>query len=491
VPVDAWLVLGWVAFGLALTAATDWLVARLWGERWPGRILAADLLAGGLWVVLLAAAGLLAMRYVERIAHAWLGYLLFGGLVFALSLVRAVLYQRVKARRRGKPGPDWQAILREAAHSLLYLLAALGVYLLTALLAHWSVEPVLFIALGVGALLPDLDSRSSLLGRMLPFLSRPLEATLGHQGAWHTPLAAALVAAVTAPLIVLIQVRGWWLFPLGFLCHLGVDLLYPQGVMLLWPWSRKRYRLGPGFLGLPGSMAERWLTTTVAAVVAVLLVAVDLGPAPTPPVVQPTYEQSLERYRAIQGRNLALADVDGAWQADGRRVSGRFEILNALGSSYVMLDRYTGRVFRAGRAPEDHLYLHRITVLSGGAVQIKPTEVHLEIQALANALPVVYEMQREEGLQHIFVSGDVVLPPVDGETAPALRPEYPQTRLPRIEALEGRRYRLNYLTAAELIALATVRVETADLVIVATSVRPAPGPTVTPLPSPPGTPEAP
>jgi inner membrane protein len=491
VPVDPWLVLGWVAFGLALTAATDWLVATLWGERWPGRMLAVDLLASGLWVVLLAAAGLLAMRYVERIAHAWLGYLLFGGLAFALSLLRAVLYQRVKAQRRSRPGPDWQAILGEAVHSLLYLLAALGVYLLTALLARWSVDPMLFIPLGVGALLPDLDSRSSLLGRVLPFVARPLEAYLGHRGAWHTPLAAALVAALTAPLIVLIQVRAWWLLPLGFLCHLAVDVLTPQGVMLLWPWSREGYRLGPGFLGSPGSVAERWLAAGLAAVVALLLVAVDLGPPPAPPVAQPTYEQSLDRYRSIQGRNLALADVDGAWQADGRRVTGRFEILNALGSSYVMLDRYTGRVFRAGRAPEDHLYLHRITVLSGAAAQIKPAEVHLEVQALADALPVVYQMQREEGLQHIFVSGDVVLPPAEGEATPALRPEYPQTRLPRVEAHGGRRYRLNYLTAAELIALATVRVETADLVVVATSVRPAPGPTVTPLPSPPATLETP
>jgi membrane-bound metal-dependent hydrolase YbcI (DUF457 family) len=491
VSVDPWLGLGWVAFGLALTAVADWLVAKLWGERWPGRLLAADLLAGGLWVALLAAAGLLAMRYVERIAHAWLGYLFFGGLAFALSLVRALLYQRVRARRRGMPGPDWQAILREAVHALLYVLAALGVYLLSALLAHQSVEPVQFIALGVGALLPDLDSRSSLLGRLLPFLSRPLEATLGQQGAWHTPLAAALVAALTAPLIVLIPVRAWWLLPLGFLCHLAVDLFYSQGVMLLWPWSRNRYRLGQGFLGSPGSVPARWLTAALAAVVAVLLVAVDLGPAPTPPVVPPTYEQSLERYRSIQGRNLALADVDGAWRADGRRVSGRFEILNALGSSYVMLDRYTGRVFRAGRAPEDHLYVHRITVLSGGAVQVKPAEVHLEAQALADALPIVYQMQREQGLQHIFVSGDVILSQADGETAPALRPEYPQTRLPRVEALEGRRYRLNYLTAAELIGLASVQVQTADLVIVASSVRPAPGPTVTPLPSPPASPEVP
>ncbi len=485
-PVGAWGVLGWVAFGLALTALTSWLVARIWGQAWPGKLSLTNLVADGMWAALLAAAALLAMRYIERLSQAWLGYLAFGGIALLLSLVRAVLYRRVVEEGARRPPADGAALRTEALRLSLYLVFALTVYLLGAWLVEGWADPLLFLPLGIGALLPDLDSPDSLVGRWLPFLSRRLEARLGSGEGWHTPAAAALVAALTAPLLLVIPVRVWLPVPLGFLCHLVVDLLTPQGVMLLWPWSRARIRLGAGVLAPARGTVARWVALGLGVAVGALLLVVDLVPPPPPPVPPPTYEQALERYHSIQGRYLALADVAGIWNAAGRRVDGRFEILNALGSSFVLLDRYTGRVFRAGREQEDHLYLERITVLAGTAVRVKPAEVHLEDQRLADALPVLYQMQREEGLQHVYVSGDLVLPPDRLGAEPALQPEYPQMYLPRVEAREGGRVRLNYLTAAELIALAEVRVDTADLVIVATYATPATGPTVTPLPSPPG-----
>ncbi|MGD9404253.1 MAG: hypothetical protein PVH95_03800, partial [Anaerolineae bacterium] len=54
----------------------------------------------------------------------------------------------------------------------------------------------------------------------------------------------------------------------------------------------------------------------------------------------------------------------------------------------------------------------------------------------------------------------------------------------------GTHYSLHYLDAAELIGLAEVRVQTAELVIVATYVPAQAGPTATPLPSPPATRES-
>jgi 3-oxoacyl-[acyl-carrier-protein] synthase III len=78
----------------------------------------------------------------------------------------------------------------------------------------------------------------------------------------------------------------------------------------------------------------------------------------------------------------------------------------------------------------------------------------------------------------------VVAPASAGPGSP-LEADYSQTGLRRIVPRGEGHYRLEYLTAADLIALAGVRVERADLVIVATYTNPPAGPTATPLPEPP------
>jgi membrane-bound metal-dependent hydrolase YbcI (DUF457 family) len=370
-------------------------------------------------------------------------------------------------------------------HQMAYLLMATVLYFLLSLISKQYIDWILLLPLYFGSFLPDLDSQDTGLGRLLPFISRRLEARLGQQGEWHTPAAAALVAVVTAPLIPLVSARAWYLVPLGYLSHLLVDLFTPDGIMLLWPLSKSRYRLLGGPVDDPGSRAERIMVVVLAVLAAMLLIFVDVGPPPPPPTAAPSYEQTLERYYGLRGRNLAIADVEGTWQATGRRVTDRFEILNAFGESYVMLDRYTGRVFTAGRGPDDNLYLNRIGVSAGAPAQIKAVELRLQDQRLTEALPVVYEMEREPGLQHIYVSGDLVLLAVEDVASTTLRADYAQTSLRKILTQSPGHYTLSYLTAAELIELANLAVESADLVIIATYAGQDSGPTPTPLPSPP------
>lgn len=484
-PTNPWIVLGLLAFSVATTVVTSWLVARTQpAVPWPPRSPAA-IAAGLLWMLLLFVAGLIAVRYIERIPNAAVGYLIFGLGALALSLVRASLYQRSQDQQRAEERTDAREFARVGLHTLTYLLFALVLDLTLSLLLRRPADPLLFIPLGIGALLPDLDSQTSVMGRLLPFIARRLETRLGHLQAWHTLAAAAFVALITLPLLLFVDVWAWALIPLGFLSHLALDLLNPQGIILLWPIKHTRYSVFRGPVDSPGNAFERRLAVALALVAGILLLAVDLGPAPSPPVPVPTYEQTVERYYAMRGRYLVFADVQGTWQATGRRVSGRYEVLNAAGQSFTMLDRYTGKVFTAGRAPTDNLYLNGIRLTTGSPVRIKAIEVQLRDQPLAQALPLVYSMQREPGLQHIYVSGDVIVPTLQDIVSPTLAVDYAQTSLRRIQAQDGGHYSLHYLTASDLIELANVGVETADLVIVATYERPATGPTVTPLPSPP------
>ena len=257
----------------------------------------------------------------------------------------------------------------------------------------------MLIPLSLGALLPGLplSLRAPRLSRAEPRGSDPrLEA-------WHSPAAAAALALATAPLIFLIGAAAWSLLPLGFLCHLALDLLYPPGMKLLWPLRHKHYRVA-----LPPHVAERWLPLGLAVAALALVWAVDFGPATTPVAPAPSYEQVVAHYYSLRGRNRAFARIEGSWQATGRRWGGSFEVLNASGDSFLLLDSYTERVFSAGRTADVDFYLNSISLTVGDAVRVKPAEVHLEGQRLAEALPLLYQMQREPGLLYIFVSGDLV-----------------------------------------------------------------------------------
>lgn len=484
-PSDPWILFWLLAFGVGVTVAADWIASRNRPPVQRGLLSLGSLTADLIWILLIFVGGLIAARYIERIANPGLGYLTFGLLAFAVSMLRSLLYQRSRAEIKPSKKLDRQDLLQMVLHNLTYLLFAIAIYLALSLVTKQPANPILFIPLCLGALLPDLDSQNSFLGYLLPWISRPLESRFGYLQEWHTLAAAALVGLIATPIIPLASLQAWYLIPLGFLSHLVVDMLSPQGIMLLWPISRTRYCVFGGLVEAPGGASEQRLALALALATVALLSVVDIGnPAPPPPPV-PSYEQTVERYYDLRGRNLVFAAVQGTWQATGRRIGGRFEILNAAGESFIVLDRFSGKVFTAGRSEGDDLYLNRITLQPGASAQTRAVEVHLQDQPLLEALPVVYLMQQEPGLQHIYVSGDVVVPHLQDGSSPTLPLDYAQTRLRKIQSPNPGHYTLHYLTASELIELANIQADSADLVIVATYVSPEGEPTPTPLPSPP------
>lgn len=480
-----WQLLILLIFSVAATLAADWLVSRFRRPvRPPARSL-STVAAAMAWMFLLFVAGLIARRYIERMASSLLGYLGFALVASILSLIRAWLYQQ-GSRLDGQGSRPGVGLLSDRSiRTLVYLLFAFDLYLLLSLLLHRPADLLLVIPLSMGALLPDLDSWAWSADRLGPFFSARLGIQLEPQGAWHSLLGAACTALITAPLIPVAGIWAWGLLTMGFLSHLALNLPGTKGVMLLWPATHTRYRISGPVSSALSEAGVRKLAIGLAATAMILLLTVGIGSPPKAPAAVPSYEQTVERYYGMRGKNLAIANVEGTWQATGRRVIDRFEILNARDLSFILLDRYTGRVFTAGRTGADDMYLNRISLSAGAPVRVKATEIQLGDQNLAQALPLIYEMQREPGLQHIYISGDVVLPSSADSASQGLPVDLSQSSLRRIEAHAPGHYSLHYLTASDLIKLANVGVEHADLIIVATSISPPEGPTATPLPSPP------
>ncbi len=91
-------------------------------------------------------------------------------------------------------------------------------------------------AASAASLIPDLDSRQSYVGRLLPFISRPLQYHFGHRTLTHSLLLWSLACA----LLSLLPDTGYRLaIASGWASHILLDMLTPSGVCLLWP-SRLR-----------------------------------------------------------------------------------------------------------------------------------------------------------------------------------------------------------------------------------------------------------
>lgn len=99
----------------------------------------------------------------------------------------------------------------------------------------WMDIPTGLVIAMVGTLLPDLDCRTSTMGRILPFISIPLGKMLGHRGALHSLLAAFGLFYFTS------QFHYQWACSLtfGFVLHLLGDACTKSGVNFLWPIKTK------------------------------------------------------------------------------------------------------------------------------------------------------------------------------------------------------------------------------------------------------------
>ena len=86
------------------------------------------------------------------------------------------------------------------------------------------------------SLIPDLDSRQSIVGRVLPFISAPIEHRFGHRTITHS----LLVQTVFGVLAYIFLPFGYFLaFVAGWVSHSIADMMTPSGVAWFWP-SRVR-----------------------------------------------------------------------------------------------------------------------------------------------------------------------------------------------------------------------------------------------------------
>lgn len=111
----------------------------------------------------------------------------------------------------------------------------------TGIAAYTPVSFTIAYAAGLtlGSLLPDIDKPNSYIGRRSFGVAKQVNKAFGHRGFTHSLLAWGAITIV----LLLQHFSPFTLgLCLGYAFHVLADYCSSQGVPLLWPFSKKRYR---------------------------------------------------------------------------------------------------------------------------------------------------------------------------------------------------------------------------------------------------------
>lgn len=97
-------------------------------------------------------------------------------------------------------------------------------------------EPLVILAAGLAALVPDLDHPRSLISREAWFL--PVHSLLRHRGLLHSAFAALIVLAADVSVPAQYQVYSL-AASAGYTSHIALDALTVSGVQFWWPIRRR------------------------------------------------------------------------------------------------------------------------------------------------------------------------------------------------------------------------------------------------------------
>ncbi len=95
---------------------------------------------------------------------------------------------------------------------------------------------IFIIILLIASALPDIDSYKSKIGKKIKPISFLINLFFRHRGIFHSPFILILISLV----IALINPEIAAAFFIGYLSHLVLDSLTPEGIMFFYPFSKKR-----------------------------------------------------------------------------------------------------------------------------------------------------------------------------------------------------------------------------------------------------------
>ncbi|MDS4058204.1 MAG: metal-dependent hydrolase [Candidatus Contendobacter sp.] len=200
-------------------------------------------------------------------------------------------------------------------------------YLGGATLFGYKPDWIGWLLAAVASLGPDVDLPTSKVGRLLFWLSVPLERRFGHRTITHSAVALLAVALVASPLW-LIQPPYFWCALGGYWSHVWIDMLNVRGVDLFWPSPVRLVTPGNRHWRMEvGSKAEMILLSALLLLAVALYPLSQMGFRDALQAVVRSFDIAHEQYQRQIGTHWYDLELVASDNLTLARVEGRFPVV--------------------------------------------------------------------------------------------------------------------------------------------------------------------
>jgi membrane-bound metal-dependent hydrolase YbcI (DUF457 family) len=308
-----------------------------------------------------------------------------------------------------------------------------GIFLTLIILAvfgvQWSLHWTIIMFAIIGAIMPDIDHPRSVIGKLFPYISNPLERRYGHRTITHSFIGWAIFTAIFAFIVLLsalifgfvFKFDAWiwelaprWTaaFSISYMSHLILDMFNRRGSQMFWPDpSRDVIPKNPKFRPESGSSAELLIFFILFILMLFAFPISKYGIASSLRWLMATPGSAMKEFQSL--KTHSYVDFKGYFTETKEPLEGTGEILDVDKSRLVVL--YKGKIYTlsdelAADITASHVRLKRTTV------PIKITKKEFENESRDNLLA-----QIPAGA---LVSGTVKLPEGMGLQFPAYPGSY-------------------------------------------------------------------
>ena len=224
---------------------------------------------------------------------------------------------------------------------------------------HWTVITCAII----GSIAPDIDTPTSTIGRLVPWISKPIEARFGHRTLTHS-LIGTLVASLTFTLLLTILITvlrmtlpetptflltgsDWFIpltlasivrmstaFAIGYTSHLALDMLTPRGVQLFWPRQNRDVIFKHSFQIETASKGEIPVFLVGLVLLASAFPLSQYGPLTAFRWFLATPEAAIAEFKA--STTQTDVEFDGYWTSTKTPIHGTAEVLDVHNKRLVI-----------------------------------------------------------------------------------------------------------------------------------------------------------
>jgi len=238
-----------------------------------------------------------------------------------------------------------------------------GIFLTLIFLAvfgiQWSLHWTIILFAIIGAIMPDIDHPRSVIGKLFPYISIPLERKYGHRTITHSFIGWAIFTAIFAFIVLLAalifgfilkaDVWIWELAPrwtaafsISYMSHLILDMFNKRGSQMFWPDpSRDVIPKNPKFRPESGSRVELFIFLILFVLMLFAFPISKYGIASSLRWLMATPGSAMQEYKTM--KTHAYLEFAGVFSDTKEPVEGTAEILDVQSSKLIIL--YKGDIF--------------------------------------------------------------------------------------------------------------------------------------------------